>query len=93
MNYAVADEVKTAALAAGITRVEVRPCSMCGYLMAYLIKGEELWYDPGCDCTTRDSYLEPRNWSDAADWINMQSQPKGKIAIAKKFGLELDINK
>jgi len=92
--FAIADEIKAAAMKAGIKRVEVRGCSMCNYPMAYIIQEDgKLWYDPGCNCTHGGPNLEPRNWSDAADWINMQSQVESKIAIAKKFGLELDINK
>ena len=83
---ATGEQVKEACLAAGMKRVRVRDCSMCGYPCAYVIENGELFFDPGCDCTHRH-HPEPRDWEAAASWINMQTKQEIKNEIAAKFGL------
>lgn len=50
----------------------LRPCSMCDYPTNFFVKKEALFFDAGCDCTTRqevrlcdwndlDFYLEPEH--------------------------------
>ncbi|HWV44070.1 hypothetical protein [Pseudorhodoplanes sp.] len=83
-----AEQVKAAVEAAGITRIEHHDCGMCGYMTAYLVEDGKLYFDPGCDCRWAGA-PEPRDWRDAADWINMQSQPDIKARLAKAFGIDL----
>lgn len=83
------EQVKAAALAAGIMRVDHHDCGGCGYMTAYLITPQgDLYFDPGCNCTYGYG-PEPRSWEDAADWINLQSNPHWRNVIASRFGLYL----
>lgn len=87
------EQVRAAVQKANIQQVEHHDCSICGYMTRYLIKGDQLYFDPGCDCGVRRT-PEPRTWASAAEWINMQ-QRTGKwgdvgAKIAAKFGLELE---
>jgi hypothetical protein len=84
-----AEQVKQAVEAAGIERIDHHDCGGCGYMTAYLVQGGQLYFDPGCDCSRRGpAEPEPRDWGDAADWINMQSG-EWAAKIAKRFGIEL----
>lgn len=89
------EQVKEAALKAGITRIDHHDCGGCGYMTAYLIEDGRLYFDPGCYCSRYGAAMsEPRSWQSAADWINMQSRSgdHGDVAakIAAQFGLELE---
>jgi hypothetical protein len=86
MTEVTGEQVKEAMTAAGITRVVIRECSMCGYPLAYLRAGDCLAYDAGCNCTGR-SVLEPRSWFDAARLINMQSDQVWRNKFRTDFGL------
>jgi hypothetical protein len=81
-------EVRDAAIAAKIKRVAHHRCGGCGVMVHYLIVDQMLFFDPSCDCT-RAFRPELREWSDAANWINMQSDPKHRVEIANSFGLDL----
>lgn len=91
MNDVTPEQVKEACLAAGLTRVVAHNCSICGYPCAYIIDGEQLFYDIGCDCTARPSTLEARDWSSASSWINVQQTDEGKQRVAEKFGLKVQV--
>ena len=84
-----ADQVRDAALAAGVKFVESHPCSFCGVVVGYHIRDGELYFDSGCDCCYNPNSCQPRDWQSAADWINMQSHEEHALRIAKAFGLEL----
>lgn len=85
------EQVKAAAEKAGLTRIDHHDCGGCGYMTAYLIRDGKLYFDPGCDCSRLGpAAIEPRTWNSAADWINMQSEQKHRVAVAQKFGLELE---
>lgn len=79
-------DVKDAVLKAGIKTIPVSECGICNFPTSYKVQGDNLFFDGACDCV---SYQDPRwvDWSDAADWINMQSTDKGKSEIAARFGL------
>lgn len=85
-----ADEVQSAVLAAGITRIDHHECSGCGHMVYYEVMGGALYFCPSCNCGGPWSPPESRSWLDAADWINMQSRPENKRKIAQRFGLSLE---
>ncbi len=83
-----AAQLKAAAFGAGKTRIEHHECTFCHYPCAYLIAGEVLYFDAGCDCGI-STPPEAREWQSAADWVNMQSTPEGQARVAARFGLHL----
>ena len=50
-------------------RIVIHNCSMCGYPCAYIFRGEELFYDPGCGCTYGG--LEPRDIRHLHEFLEM----------------------
>ena len=82
------EEVRKAVAAAGITHIDHHDCGGCGAMVFYSVEDGRLFFNPTCDCSSRWSPAEPRDWSEASDWINMQSAAE-KIALAKRFGIEL----
>lgn len=42
--------------------LEERECSMCGYMMGWLCKGPQLYFDSGCNCVTYGPNIQPRDW-------------------------------
>lgn len=66
------EELKQAAKDKNISFWEVHDCSMCGYKCGYVIRGEEVFYDAGCNCTYGGS-LEPRSWQDLVNAYNMNA--------------------
>lgn len=81
---ATGEQVKAAMIAADIRRVDHHNCSGCGVMVFYFRVGEQLFFDPGCGCTR--GRFEPRSWQSAAEWINMQSDPRWRDEIAASFG-------
>ena len=79
------DDVKKAVLAAGITQIPHHECGICGEWVNYTVEDEQLYFNPGCECSW--SPAEARYWSDAADWINMQSNEEYRAKIMQSFGL------
>lgn len=89
MNQVTPDEVKRAVLAAGITWIDHHDCSICGWMVGYTRVGEQLYFDPRCDCTSFPEYPRPRSWQSAADWINMQIREDIKAKIMARFGFSV----
>lgn len=81
------EQVRDAMMAAGIERVESHTCSLCGYPRAYIREGDRLFYDPGCNCGSYPASLVPRQWLDAAMWINMQTEERWQVDLRERFGL------
>lgn len=79
-------QVLDAMKAAKITRVEHHDCAMCGYMTAYFREGDNLYFDAGCDCSSR-THIRSATPEDAADWINMQTDPAAGQELRKCFGL------
>lgn len=77
--------VRQACLAAGITRIDHHRCGCCNVMVAYLVRDGLLYFDSGCGCSDSDPTL--RDWSDAAEWINMQTNPEHKDRLRIAFGL------
>lgn len=88
MNNVTADEVKTAMIAANISKVDCRNCSLCGATLRYYRDSESLYFDSGCRCTSINEW-QSRSWQSVADWINGQHNDQSKIEIAARFGLSL----
>lgn len=84
-----ANEVRDAVLAAEIHFIPHHTCGLCEGMVAFFVsQNGTLFFDPSCDCSSRVR-VEPRSWQDAADWINMQSNPEVRIGVAARFGLVL----
>lgn len=83
-------EVEIAMIKNHIDRVDHHECGFCGHMVYYSRGGTTLFFDPGCDCTLRTG-RELRTWSDAADFINMQTKPGIRKMVAKRFGIDLEI--
>lgn len=83
-----AEELKIQAKLKGITRWPVHDCSMCGYPCGYIINGDRVAYDSGCDCVTY-SNVQPRSWDDLAYAYNL-NQPERNPDISQKYLEELN---
>lgn len=68
------DDFKKQAVKLNITKWPMHDCSICGYPCGYLFRGDEVFYDSGCDCVNYTN-IQPRNWEDVAEHYNMQSHP------------------
>jgi hypothetical protein len=82
------EEVRAAVEAAGIQSIDHHDCRGCGYMTQYQVHDGRLYFCPGCFCGSRFSPPEPRDWGDAADWINMQSRPDVRDELRARFGLQ-----
>jgi len=91
MKNVTPEEVKAAALVAGITTVDHHDCGGCGVWVKYLIHEEQLYFDSNCGCSSYKTVPRPCDWDEAAEWINMQSNPESRVSIAKQFGLDLEL--
>ncbi|KKL54891.1 hypothetical protein LCGC14_2260870 [marine sediment metagenome] len=78
-----AEDFKKQAKKKKITRWGIHNCSGCGYACGYLINGDKVKYDSGCDCTTYNQIRES-NWQSIADQYNMQTN-KDVIKEMDKF--------
>jgi hypothetical protein len=77
-----ADELKQQAQAIGLVFYPVHRCSMCSYQCGYIITGDGVLYDAGCDCLYRPP--EPRDWDHLAYTYNM-NQPENNPKISQGF--------
>ncbi len=84
MNYE-AHEVKKAVEKAGIIRIDHHQCGLCGGMVYYSVDCGNLYFNSGCDCSW--SPPQQREWSAAANWINMQTSSAHRNKIAASFGL------
>lgn len=66
------EEFKQAAKKHGITKWPMHDCSICGYHCGFLIAGDEVNYDSGCDCITFGPVINLSSWEDLADHYNRQ---------------------
>ena len=86
MTPITGEEVKAAAIKAGIREVEHHKCSICHAMVYYRIADDGfLTFHPACGCSW--SSPEARTWESAANWINMQSEPGHRANIMAKFGI------
>lgn len=82
------EQVKKAVMAANIKTVNHHECSICGCMVRYVVDDGDLFFDPSCFCSSWMTGYEPRTWDDAANWINMQSDEKWRVEIARRFGID-----
>jgi len=87
MRNVTPEEVKAAVIAASLTRIDHHDCGGCGAMVYYSIVDGNLFFNPACDCGSYWSPPQPRDWSEASDWINMQSD-LFKDQLARRFGLD-----
>jgi len=87
-NKITGEQVKTAMIEADIIRVDHHDCGGCGSMVFYSREGENLYFNPSCDCVSYYAPPEPREWEEAANWINMQSSEEWRTKLMKRFGLE-----
>jgi hypothetical protein len=80
------ERLKEAMIAADIHRVDHHNCSLCGYTTAYYRRGDSLFFDAGCHCTSGRRF-EERDWFSAANWINMQTNPAVRAKLMESFGM------
>jgi hypothetical protein len=90
MRVITAAQVRDSCQRNGIRSVRHHECCFCHYVVGYDIQGDRLYFDPGCDCVSYHNGLEPREWSEAAEWINMQATPEERARIAALFGIVLE---
>lgn len=67
------DDVKQMVRESGLVWVSFHDCSDCGYPCAYMIDGNQVSYDSGCDCTRGGSSVNQSSFGDVADFHNMQN--------------------
>ena len=79
------EQVRAAVLEAGVTHIPHHACAFCGEWVGCLVHGKDLYFDPSCGCAS--SPPEPRAWSDAADWINMQTSEEARKELMARFGM------
>ncbi len=82
------DELRAQAQYKGITKWTIHSCSMCGYPCGYIIDGDTVAYDSGCDCVTYTN-IKPRSWDDLAEAYNL-NQPENNPVIEPAYLDKLD---
>lgn len=81
------ERLKYAMISKGILEVEHHTCAGCNYMTKYVRIGEQLYFDPGCNCSPRYAQRELVSWQSAADYINMQTDDTVRLKIKQQFGL------
>lgn len=79
------DDFKKAARDQGVKRWNVHNCSICGYKCGYVINGDNVYYDSGCDCVMGG--LEPRDWEDIANSYNLNAGADDAEERSKEYPL------
>lgn len=89
MKDVTAEEVKKSMMENGITEVDHHTCSICKDMTKYVRVEEKLFFNSSCDCTTEEfgDVVRPSNWESAAEYINLQLDPKIKEETARRFGI------
>ena len=58
--------------------VPIHKCSICGYQCGYVIEGDNVGYDSGCDCTYNGGGIQRRSWQEIADDYNRNQRENNK---------------
>ena len=82
--------VKAAAMTKNITYIPIRQCSICEADVAYRVYDGRVYFDPNCRCGRHAAELQPREWTDAADWINSHIDPQARRTVLAQFGFDLE---
>lgn len=68
------DEFKDQVAKLGLRHWDIRPCSMCNYMMAYIFDlNGNVMMDTGCDCLRRPPTISVVSWDDVARSYNLQT--------------------
>ena len=78
------DEVKEILQKRNATFIPWHNCSICGVPIGYVMKGELVYYKPGCGCIDHGT-LEPRTFDDIANGYNMQDNDEARTSILGKI--------
>lgn len=65
------EDFKKAAKERNITRWNIHECSMCGYACGYVIRGDNVGYDNGCNCVWGG--IRPSSWQELTNAYNMNA--------------------
>ncbi len=58
-------------------KLVIHPCSLCQYPCGFLVRGDKLFYDTGCDCVNYGPVISMRSESDLNFYIESEGwQPK-----------------
>lgn len=85
----VASEFRIKAKEKGITFWRVHDCYMCGYSCGYLIDGDQVSYDSGCDCVRYGPVIRPASFDSIASNYNMQTNLKVIENMDKFWGFDM----
>lgn len=80
-----AEEFRAQAKERGITKWVVHHCSICNYECGYVIQGDDVFYDSGCNCV-RMTPLQRRSWEDLAFFYNIQKNENVIAQMDKLWG-------
>lgn len=81
-----AEDVRTAAIAANLSFVPRRACSICDEEIGYSIHHGNLYFDRRCGCSSL-SQPEPREWQTIADDINNMQDLERQVVLMRNWGL------
>lgn len=80
------NDFKTKAIEQDKRFFPVRDCSICGYMMGYVVLSADhsnLGFDTGCDCVTY-SNINHSNWDEMKNMYESQTD-KGKAILDKQW--------
>ena len=79
-----------AAVERGITKWQIRTCSICGYPTGYVIEGEGVLFDSGCWCSSEGVSPPHRSsWEELAEHYNRNQPSRNDRAEGKPFLAEM----
>lgn len=70
-----------------VTRWNIHGCSICGYQCGYVIQGDDVGYDSGCNCSWGG--IRPSSWGAVAEHYNLNagsSDAKERFEKNPRFG-------
>lgn len=82
------DQIKATMIDQNIRYVQHHACSICDEFVYFVREGDHLFFDSSCGCA--QSNPTPRDWNDAAEWINEQTNPDYQVELLKRFGFSPD---
>ena len=87
-----AEQVKTAAIAAGKTFIENHRCGGCnsvvGWILVTMPNGDrDPFYDSNCGCVKYETRPTYAGWQDCADFVNIQTNLEARNNVRERCGL------
>lgn len=85
MEPVTAEQCRATAQEKGLFRANFRPCSICGYMTAYLFSDDldEVAFDAGCNCGVGRT-LRKTDWADFANAFNINT-PEHRATMWQRF--------